>query len=94
MYFVLSVLFCCLCFSGVFVCCLGGGVGRAQTAKIKTRPCPNSKMMNTPRPFRAFVFAAWAGGRVFFLQFGRVACFFCCLGGVRVDFLLFGRGAC
>ena len=40
-----------------------------------------------------FCCLGWAGERVFFLLFGRVACsFFCCLGGGVFFFLLFGRG--
>ena len=93
--FLLSGIFCCLGFSGVF--CLLFGRGRVlfcavwagaqappkQQKKI-TRPRPNSKKKHTPVPSRRF--------------------FFCCLGGWvclvvavwagGVFFLLFGRGAC
>ena len=94
--FLLSGRFCCLGFSGVYLCavwagaclifcCLGGGVGPAQTAKKTTRPRPNSKKINTPPTLPSVVFAVWAGGRIFkFCCLGGGACsFFCCLGRGR-----------
>ena len=62
-------------------CCLGGGVGPAQTAKKKNRP--NRKNKHDPDPAE----------RVFFLLFGRVGMFiFCCLGGMRVYFFAVWAG--
>ena len=47
-------------------------------------PAQTAKKQTRPRPFRACVF---------FLLFGRVACFFAgCSGGVFCFFWLFGRG--
>ena len=103
--FLLSGLFCCLGFSGLFFfavwsgacfffCCLGGGPGPAQTAKKITRPRPNSKKKTRPRPFRAcFFFAVWAGGCVCFLLFGPGSVFFfLLLGGGRVLFFAVWAG--
>ena len=85
--FLLFVLFEWFMFFAVWAgvcflfCCLGGGVGPAQTAKKKdTAQTAKNKHASDPSE------------RVFFLLFGRVGVFsFCCLGGGRV-FLLFGRG--
>ena len=85
--FVLSGLFCCLGFSGIFFCCLGRGAGPARTAKKKKRP----------RPFRAcFVLLFVRVGVFIVFLFGREGggcVFFCCLGGVHVVFAVWA-GAC
>ena len=99
--FVLSGLFCCLGFSGVFFLLFGRGrvlffavwagaqAPPKQKKKKKTRPRPKQqKKTHAPAP----------SGHIFVLLFGRVgvfvfccldrgACsFFCCLGGGRVLF--------
>ena len=86
-FFFLSGLFCCLGLSFFCFFCLGGGP--AQTAKMKTRPRPNSKTnKHAPAASERVFVAVWVGGR------GRVFFVFCCLGlGVFIS-LLFGRGAC
>ena len=83
--FLLSGLFCCVVFPGVFLVLLFGrglvllfavcGVaGPAQTAKKKHAPDPSERFL--------------------FLLLGQVVVFvFCCLGGGRV-FVFVGRGSC
>ena len=76
--FLLSGLFCCLSFSGVFFVLLFGRVrvlffavwagARAPPKQQKRRPRPNSKKINKHAPAPS--------ERVFFLLFGRVGVFF------------------
>ena len=84
---MLSGLFCCLGFSGVFFFAVWAGAW--------DRPNSNKKK-HAPRPFRACFLCCLGGGVFIFLLFGRGGgriCF-CCLGGGVVFFLLFGRGSC
>ena len=92
----------------LFCCCLGGGVGPAQTAKQKkNKTCtrPNSKKMNTPPTlpsvlfffcclggWACFCFAAWAAGIIFDCLGGERDFCFCCLGGACSIFCCLGGG--
>ena len=116
--FLLSGLFCCLGFSGVIVFAVWAGACFFLLFGRGPRPRLNSKKKNTPPPKQQkkkkknthpplpsmfLFFAVWAGGCVYFLLFGRGACFlfavwaggvffFLLFGRGRVLFLLFGRG--
>ena len=95
--FLLSGLFCCLGFSGVYFfavragsycifCCLGGGVGPAQTKKNKKKHTAQTAKQKKNDPSDRFFCLLFGRVSVFFVLFGRGAFFFAVWAGCRSFF--------
>ena len=95
--FRVSFLFAVWAGACFIFCCLGGGAGPAQTAKITNTPPPKQqKNKHAPAPSERVLFCCLGGWAClcFCCLGGGGVVMFCCLGGGRVFFFPFWAGSC